>query len=119
MSMFVFQNSRWQFLTHLTNVINELSREAAQKDNADAEKRRRKQHSLAKAAETVRRHITGPVLLGSEHHGSMNLTPASKHDLLENCSKRSSFRPIDNGGQIKGIPESAEIGLEGHIHRPS
>ncbi|KAF7121581.1 hypothetical protein CNMCM5793_009051 [Aspergillus hiratsukae] len=119
MSMFVFQNSRWQFLTHLTNVINELSREAAQKDNADAEKMRRKQHNLMKAAETARRHITGPELLGSEHHDSMNLTPASKHDLLENCSKRSSFRPIDNGGRIKGIPEAAEVGLEGHIHRPS
>ncbi|GFF57458.1 meiotically up-regulated gene 65 protein [Aspergillus udagawae] len=119
MSMFVFQNSRWQFLTHLENVINNLSREAAGKVNADAEEMRRKQHNLTKAAETVRQHITGPELLGSEHHESMNLTPASKHNLLENCSKRSSFEPIDNGGQIKGIPEAAEIGLEGHIQRPS
>ncbi|PKX92011.1 uncharacterized protein P174DRAFT_444023 [Aspergillus novofumigatus IBT 16806] len=119
MSMFVFQNSRWQFLTHLENVTNDLLREAAEKDNADAEEMRRKQQNLTKAAETARRHITGPELLGFEHHESMNLTPASKHDLLETCSKRSSFKPIDNGGQIKGIPEAAEIGLEGHIRRPS
>ncbi|RHZ67555.1 uncharacterized protein CDV56_109585 [Aspergillus thermomutatus] len=119
MSMFVFQNSRWQFLTHLVSVINELSQAGAEKDNSDAEEMRRKQNNLTKAAETVRRHITGPELLGSEHHESMNLTPASKHDLLENCSKRSLFRSVDNGGQIKGIPEAAEIGLEGHIHRPS
>lgn len=119
MSMFVFQNSRWQFLTHLENVINDLSREAAEKDNADAEEMRRKQQNLMKAADTARRHITGPELLGSDHHESMNLTPPSKHNLLENSSQRSSFKPIDNGGQIKGIPEAAQIGLEGHIHRPS
>lgn len=118
MSMFIFQNSRWQFLTHLENVINDLPREAAEKGNTDTEAIRRKQQNLTKAAETTRRHITGPELLGSKHHEWMNLTPTSKHDLLEACFKMSSFKPIDNGGQIKGVPEAAEIGLEGHIHRP-
>ncbi|EAW09566.1 uncharacterized protein ACLA_037760 [Aspergillus clavatus NRRL 1] len=119
MSMFVFQNSRWQFLTHLVSVINELSEKASTASGAEAEELRRKQQNLTKAAETVRRYITGPELLGQEHRESLDLTPVSHDTLLEDCSKRSSFKPIDNGGHIKGIPEAAEIGLEGHIFRPS
>lgn len=74
----------------------------------------------------MRRNITGPELVAdhdqqsSSAAGMLDLTPVSKREsLLSNKSSKAVLndRPVDNGGDIKGIPKEAEIGREGHIYR--
>ena len=125
MSIFVFQTSRWQFLNHITSVINTLSRKASKTGGKESIEIQRKQENLAKAAETVRNNITGPELVADHHQssvmGMLDLTPISKSRQGSLLSKRSSKalaqKPVDNGGIIKGIPKEAEIGREGHIYQ--
>lgn len=123
MSIFVFQTSRWQFLIYLLDTINNISHQASSATGKEAIDLRRKQENLTKAAESARHHITGPELV-ADHHlssamGLLDLTPVSKQGSL--LSKRSSRalvdKPVDNGGDIKGIPKEAEVGREGHIYR--
>lgn len=114
MSLFIFQNSRWQFLTYLTGVINELSGKASKAQGKEAEEIKRKLDNLSKAADTIRHNITGPDMLGDSNGTMLNLTPIS----AQACS---SFRKVADEctgrrGTIKGIPEAAEIGREGHIY---
>ena len=122
MSIFVFQNSRWQFLTYLGDVINTLSQRTStpshDKETVDL---RRKQANLTRAAESIRQHITGPELVAdrppSSATGKLDLTPVSKRDSLLSKRPLQTDRPVDNGGDIKGIPKEAEIGKEGHIYK--
>lgn len=126
MSIFVFQTSRWQFLTYLVDIINSISQQSSTSNDKESHELRRKQENLIQAAESVRRNITGPELVADHHQssaaGMLDLTPVSKRKSL--LSKRSSKvvvddRPVDNGGDIKGIPKEAEVGREGHIYRYS
>lgn len=115
MASFVFQTSRWQFLTYLTDIVNELSQRVSEADETQ-----RKHHNLAKAAETARYHIRGPDIVGDINResvtGMLDLSPISKqHGLLS----RHIGRPVEDmvrPGNIKGIPKEAEIGREGHIY---
>ncbi|KAF7592797.1 hypothetical protein BBP40_012479 [Aspergillus hancockii] len=124
MPMFVFQASRWQLVMYLTRVIDELSEELSESTGADAEEIRRKKDYLIKAVETSRHHVTGPEILALEGRASapeltemLDLTPAAERkNLLSRSSGRFSHKPIDNGGDIKGIPQAAEVGREGHIY---
>ncbi|OJJ85772.1 uncharacterized protein ASPGLDRAFT_123810 [Aspergillus glaucus CBS 516.65] len=124
MSVFVFQTSRWQFLTHLLTTITDLSQLIPQKTGKQAIELQRKQENLAKAAEAIRNNITGPELV-ADHHHMLDLTPISKSKEGSLLSKRSSIkvkdlenvRPVGNGGVIKGIPKEAEVGREGHIYQ--
>lgn len=126
MSIFVFQTSRWQFLTHLVTVINDLSQASSQTTGKEAFELQRKQENLTRAAESVRQHITGPELV-ADHHQLLDLTPLSKSKEGSLLSKKSSkavmdmdyLKPVGNGGVIKGIPKEAEVGKEGHIYRYS
>lgn len=126
MSIFVFQTSRWQFLTHLIDVIDSISQKISSSSGKESVELRRKQENLVQAAESVRRNITGPELVAdhdqqsSSAAGMLDLTPVSKREsLLSNKSSKAVLndRPVDNGGDIKGIPKEAEIGREGHIYR--
>lgn len=119
MSTFLFQTSRWQLVTYLSGVIHELSKISTDSDK-DADVIQRKKDNLARAAESCKRHITGPDVFKNDYGESalklLDLTPVTKHDTL--LSKRPaleepsrSIRPI-----FKGIPKAAEIDREGHIY---
>lgn len=121
MPMFVFQASRWQVLTHLVNVIDELSEKIPQASEREAEELRRKKEYLMKAAESAQHHLRGPELVSTRRRSSapemLDLTPgAKKKGLLSKYLGKFSFKPMDDGGPIKGIPKGAEIGKEGHIY---
>ncbi|RAL10900.1 uncharacterized protein BO97DRAFT_371870 [Aspergillus homomorphus CBS 101889] len=122
MSMFVFQASRWQYFTRLSDVAEDLSRETSEATGKEAAELQRKRDHLQKAAEVARRHLTGPeVLHADDRHleaDMLDLTPAQKKGgLLAKYSGKASFRPMDDGGEIKGIPQAAEVGREGHIYQ--
>ncbi|KAK9855986.1 hypothetical protein MYU51_001741 [Penicillium brevicompactum] len=119
MPTFLFQTSRWQFVTYLYGVIRELSKTPTESDK-DADAVQRKKDNLARAAEACKRHITGPDVFKDDHGESatelLDLTPVAKRDTL--LSKRPvleerapSMRRI-----FKGIPKAAEIDREGHIY---
>lgn len=118
MAMFLFQASRWQFVTYLLGVAQELSQ---QKEGCDTEKAQRKRDNLIRAAESAKRHITGPDVFtdvrGEAPTELLDLTPVSGHRLL---SKRAEAADESlhtmKGKEIKGIPKAAEIGREGHIY---
>ncbi|RMJ23899.1 hypothetical protein PHISP_05238 [Aspergillus sp. HF37] len=115
MASFVFQTSRWQFLTYLTDIVNGLSQRVSEADETQ-----RKHYNLAKAAETAKYHVRGPDIVGDINResvtGMLDLSPISKqHGLLS----RHIGRPVEDmvrPGRIKGIPKEAEVGREGHIY---
>ncbi|KAE8352871.1 hypothetical protein BDV28DRAFT_157477 [Aspergillus coremiiformis] len=104
MTMFVFQASRWQLVTYLTGVIDELSEELSEATGVDAEEVRRQKDYLTKAVNTAKHHLTGPEILASgsrvpapEMSEMLDLTPAAKREsLLSRSSGRFSQKPIDN-----------------------
>lgn len=118
MTMFLFQASRWQFVAYLLSVAQELPQ---QNEGPDAEKAQRKRDNLIRAAESAKRHITGPDVFtdvrGEAPTELLDLTPVSRHTLL---SKRAEVanEPLRTmkSKEIKGIPKAAEIGREGHIY---
>lgn len=120
MSLFVFQASRWQFLTHLSEFIDELSKEESRtKSETEVEDIRRRKGYLVKAAETASHHLTGPEIFSSLNGATemLDLTPrARKGSLVSRHSRNLSYPPMNNGGRIKGISAKAEIGREGHIY---
>ncbi|RAK99828.1 uncharacterized protein BO80DRAFT_384540 [Aspergillus ibericus CBS 121593] len=126
MSMFVFQASRWQFYTHLTDLITDLSHQTSSPSPSSPSPAalHRKLTHLQKATDAAHRHLTGPEVLRTENRASrtdmLDLTPAPKKgSLLARYAGKFSFKPMDDGGEIKGIPEGAEVGREGHIYRRS
>ncbi|KAF5854951.1 hypothetical protein ETB97_010494 [Aspergillus alliaceus] len=127
MSIFVFQASRWQLVMYLTGVIDELSKKISEATGMDAEGLRQQKDFLIKAVDTAKHHLTGPEIFSPEGRVSspemtemLDLTPVAKRvSLLAKSSGRFSREPIDNGGEIKGIPQAAEIGREGHIFQYS
>ncbi|KAJ5287492.1 hypothetical protein N7478_003178 [Penicillium angulare] len=120
MSMFLFQTSRWQFVTYLVNTIHILSKPADDPGNKDADKLKRKKDNLLRAAESARQHITGPDLFTDAHGDSatelLDLTPVTRHDTLLSKRSQASSEPVTRGKEIKGIPNAAEVGRDGHIY---
>ncbi|CAI7579178.1 unnamed protein product [Penicillium glandicola] len=86
MPMFLFQTSRWQFVTHIYRVIRGLSKTPTDSDK-DADAVQRKKDNLTRAAESCKRHITGPNVFKDDHGESttelLNLTPVAKRPVLE------------------------------------
>ncbi|KAA8646096.1 hypothetical protein EYZ11_003738 [Aspergillus tanneri] len=124
MSMFVFQASRSQFLTHLNGVIDELYRQISQADDKEVEDMQRKKEHLEKAAGTVQHHLRGPEIVSTPRRHSapemLDLTPSpKKQSHLSRHLGKFSFKPMDDGGPIKGIPKAAGIGREVHIYQYS
>ncbi|KAL6236877.1 hypothetical protein BDW75DRAFT_205529 [Aspergillus navahoensis] len=138
---FVYQTSRWQLLTYLNETVQSLSQQQEDlrsteqtqpKQESDIKDLRRKQEYLSRAASTAECHLTaGPAvfqlqdLVPDDNYRRastsaaelLDLTPGNRRDsLISGISSRFSFRPIDNGGQIKGIPKDAEIGHDFHIY---
>ena len=120
--MFLFQASRWQFVEYLARVVDELSGPLEDKDDKSTERLSRRKDNISRAAETAKRHITGPDIL-SKSQGNMgsdllDLTPVSRHDSLLSKCKKASDEPFrgTKGDSIKGIPKAAEVGREGHIY---
>jgi hypothetical protein len=128
MARFVYQTSRWQLLTYLKNTIQELyqkEHQQAESDKKEIEDLKRKQEYLSKAAGTARHHLVGPEVLQETPKSrerisvsdTVDFTPGNRRDsLLSRVSGRYSFEPMDNGGEIKGIPRKAEIGHDVHIY---
>ncbi|KAJ6005015.1 hypothetical protein N7540_012814 [Penicillium herquei] len=122
MASFLFQASRWQFVTYLTIVIQKLAHSLDNSDNDDQGKINRKKDNLIRAVENARQHVTGPDMFIDIHNGStadlLDLTPVSRHDTLLSKRAQASDKPLRVIGQqeIKGIPKAAEIGREGHIY---
>ncbi|KAI2701919.1 hypothetical protein CBS147332_7695 [Penicillium roqueforti] len=119
MSMFLFQTSRWQFVTYLSDVIRGLSKTPTDSDK-DADAVQRKKDNLARAAESCKNHITGPDFFKDDHGESgtelLDLTPVARHDTL--MAKRPVLKERVRSMKriFKGIPKAAEIGHEGHIY---
>ena len=120
--MFLFQASRWQFISYLTKTIDNLTTHLSDPNIEDKDKIERKRDSLARAAESGKNHITGPDIFtdtyGESATGLLDLTPVSRHDTL--LSRRSHMidEPLRvlKQKEIKGIPKEAEIGREDHIY---
>ncbi|GMG01267.1 unnamed protein product [Aspergillus oryzae] len=125
MALFVFQASRWQLVTYMTDLIEELSGKEPESSGMDAEETRRQKDYLSKAVAIAKHYLTGPEILAPEGRvparemsEMLDLTPEAKREsLLSRSSGKFSHKPIDNGGEIKGIPQAAEIGREGHIYQ--
>ncbi|KAL4810392.1 hypothetical protein BDV18DRAFT_156758 [Aspergillus unguis] len=137
MARFVYQTSRWQLLTYLNDTIESLSEQQKSsgteetKQEIDIQNLRRKHEYLSRAATTAESHISCPEVLQvtstdtEETQKRLSITPAEMPDLttgnrrrdslLSKVSGRYSFKPMDNGGEIKGIPRDAEIGHDFHI----
>lgn len=122
MCMFLFQASRWQFVTHLLSVAQQLSQPDSSVDERDTEKAQRKKDNLIRAAESAKTHITGPDVF-TDIHGEaptdlLDLTPVSRHDILLSRRDKATDEPLHvlKRKEIKGIPKAAEVGREGHIY---
>jgi hypothetical protein len=119
MPTFLFQASRWQFVTYLSGVIRELSKTPSDSDK-DTDAILRKKDNLARAVEACKRHITGPDVFKDDHGDSvaemLDLTPVTKHDTL--LSKRPVLEERSHSMRriFGGIPKAAEIDREGHIY---
>lgn len=124
MAMFLFQASRWQFVTHLVDVIQELSQPKEGLDDKEADRNTRKKDNLVRAVESARSHITGPNVFTDSHGEAptelLDLTPVSRHNTLLSRRAKATDEPLHvmKGKEIKGIPKAAEVGREGHIYRP-
>lgn len=122
MSVFLFQASRWQFVTYLVSVIQQLSQQITESDSNDTDRFQRKRDNLIRAAESARRHITGPEVFTDTHGESaielLDLTPVTRHDILLSKRAKATDEPLHvmKGKEIKGIPRAAEVGREGHIY---
>lgn len=94
----------------------------------EVESLRRKHEYLSCAADTAERHLVGPEVFhepnadedtqrASETTKMLDLSPGNRKDsLLSRVSGKYSFQPMDNGGEIRGIPAEAEIGHDFHIY---
>ena len=95
MPLFLFQASRWQFISYLAKTIDDLTQQLSDPNNEDNDKIERKRDNLVRAAESGKSHITGPDVFtdtyGEAVTGLLDLTPVSRHDTL--LSRRS--QPID------------------------
>lgn len=119
MPTFLFQTSRWQFVTYLSGVIRELSQAPADSDK-DADAVQRKKDNLTRAVESCKNHITGPDVFKDDHGESatelLDLTPVAKRDTLMAKRPAMEERSTSMGQIFRGIPKAAEIGREGHIY---
>ncbi|KAJ5163759.1 uncharacterized protein N7500_005589 [Penicillium coprophilum] len=120
MPMFLFQTSRWQFVTYLYGVIRELSQTPSDSDK-DADAIQRKKDNLARAAESCKRHITGPDVFKGDHGesatGLLDLTPVTKQDTLMSKRPVLEERARSTRRVFRGIPKAAEIDQPSSGHR--
>lgn len=120
--MFLFQASRWQFISYLTKTIDDLTQQLSNADAEAKDKLERKRDSLARAAESGKAHITGPDVFTDAHGGSgtglLDLTPVSRRDTLLSKRAQMTDEPLHvlKAKEIKGIPKAAEVGREDHIY---
>lgn len=122
MPMFLFQASRWQFISYLTKTIDDLTQQLSDPNNEDNDKIERKRDNLVRAAESGKSHITGPDVFtdtyGESAMGLLDLTPVSTHDTLLSMRAQMTDEPLHvlRTKEIKGIPKAAEVGREDHIY---
>ncbi|KAL4764286.1 uncharacterized protein BDW70DRAFT_108289 [Aspergillus foveolatus] len=140
MTRFVYRTSRWQLLTYLNETMQSLAQQQKELETtgqtqpeleSNIQDLRRKQEYLSRATSTAERHLIGPPVLRlqeleptkNQKHAStsaaelLDLTPGNRRNsLISRVSSRFTFKPMDNGGHIKGIPKEAEIGHDFHIY---
>ncbi|KAJ5989047.1 hypothetical protein N7481_004257 [Penicillium waksmanii] len=116
MSMFVFQASRWHFVTYLVGMIQQLSQLIMDSDDKESDRMQRKKDNLIRAVESAKQHVTGPDFFADSHGESggelLGLTPLSQHKYLLSKRAQATGEPliVMKGKEIKGIPKAAEIG---------
>ncbi|KAL4928445.1 uncharacterized protein BDV17DRAFT_264298 [Aspergillus undulatus] len=143
MTRLVYQTSRWQLLTYLHETIQDIFEQQKQESSSEqtrqeTEDLRCKQEYLSRAAGTAVNHVGPDVLQVQEpdadaetdidnHSKRAYIPPAEilnpptgnrRDSLLSRVrdSGKFSFKPMNNGGEIKGIPRDAEIGHDFHIY---
>ncbi|KAJ5644840.1 hypothetical protein N7507_010851 [Penicillium longicatenatum] len=122
MSMFLFQASRWQFVTYLVDIIHKLFTPSDDPENKDADKIKRKKDNLIRVIESAKQHVTGPDVFthnsGDLASDLLDLTPVSRHDTLLSKRAQVTGEPLHvmKVKEITGIPRAAEVGHEGHIY---
>lgn len=120
--MFLFQASRWQFVTYLCSVIQQLSAPSDDPEHKDSDKTQRKKDNLIRVVESAKQHVTGPDVFTDTSGGTaselLDLTPVSRHDTLLSKRAQASGEPLHvmKVKEITGIPKAAEVGHEGHIY---
>ncbi|KAJ5924853.1 hypothetical protein N7466_009040 [Penicillium verhagenii] len=122
MPMFLFQASRWQFVTYILGVIHQLSKPADPSEQRDADKIQRKKENLIRVVESAKQHVTGPEVFtdiaGDSASELLDLTPVSRHNTLLSKRAQISDEPLRvmKEKEIVGIPKAAQIGHEWHIY---
>ncbi|KAJ5916427.1 hypothetical protein N7504_000442 [Penicillium tannophilum] len=122
MPMFLFQASRWQFVTYLGSMIQQLSKPSDDPEHKDSDKIKRKKDNLIRVVESAKQHVTGPDVFSDTSGGQaselLDLTPLSRHDTLLSKRAQASGEPLHvmKVKDITGIPKAAQIGHEGHIY---
>lgn len=108
-------------MTYLVDVIHQLSKQITESDD-DTDRAQRKKDNLIRAAESARRHITGPEVFtdnqGESAMDLLDLTPVSRHDVLLSKRAQATDESLHalKGKNIKGIPKAAQVGREWHIY---
>ncbi|KAJ5683926.1 uncharacterized protein N7477_000271 [Penicillium maclennaniae] len=121
MSLFLFQTSRWQFVTYLVGIAQQLSKEITESDDDNGQAQRKKEN-LVRVIESARSHITGPEVFTDDQGESavdlLDLTPVSRHDTLlaKKAETTDDSSRVLKGKEIKGIPKAAQVGREWHIY---
>lgn len=122
MPMFLFQASRWQFVTYLVDIIHQLSTPSDDPEHKDTDKIKRKKDNLIRVVESAKQHVTGPDVFTDTSGGAaselLDLTPVSRHDTLLSKREQASNEPLHvmNVKEITGIPKAAQIGRDWHIY---
>ncbi|KAJ5892061.1 Meiotically protein [Penicillium subrubescens] len=122
MPMFIFQASRWQFVTYLAKQTENLTQQLSDANSEDKDRIERRRDNLARAAESGKAHITGPDVFTDTYGESgtelLDLTPVSRHDTLLSKRAHMTNEPLHvlKSREIKGIPKAAEVGREDHIY---
>jgi hypothetical protein len=117
LSIFVFQTSRWQFMKLLQDGIDEASQDEPQEDvdDKEVEAKRRRRNNLSRAIDAVNKEISDYDVFDvtKEEHIHAKC-PESYHSSKTSSGKGKA--KASQLGEIRGIPEAANIGKEGHIY---
>jgi hypothetical protein len=112
LSIFVFQTSRWQFMKLLQDGVDEASQDELQEDvdDKEIEAKRRRRNNLSRAIDAINKEISDYDVFDVTKEAHNQAKCPEKTSSGKGKAKASQL------GEIRGIPEAANIGKEGHIY---
>ncbi|CRG85267.1 Meiotically up-regulated gene 65 protein [Talaromyces islandicus] len=114
LSIFVFQTSRWQFMKLLQDGVDEASQDEQQEDDdKEVEATRRRRNNLSRAIDAVNKEISDYDVFDVTKEAHISTGSSETHHSSAASSGKGKAREM---GEIRGIPEAANIGKEGHIY---